>query len=181
MDVRVELRLARDVIKSVLRRFWRRPAFPATVGLLLAIGLGDIFGATTLLRATTLRPIPWPDAPRLGLLVPTHDAEPEVWSVGRVKDVRAAIAEHATLTWFSPATLESPLLGRPLRIAFVDARYFDVLGVTVGPSIRTHGARDDGARALNPLVPPADAFGRCARQRKPNQGQMVKARQVAEL
>ncbi len=148
MDARIDFGPTREVVKSVVRRLWRRPAFPLTVGVLLAIGLGDVFGAATLLRATTFRPIPWHDAPRLGLLVPTHDATPEVWSVGRVKDVRTAIAEHATVTWFSSATLENELLGRPLRTAFVDRRFFDVLGLTLAQRVRGDGARDDGGRAV---------------------------------
>lgn len=79
-------------MKSTLRSLLRRPVFSLTVVGTLALGLGLATAILSLLTEIYLKPLPYPDAARLGLLFGTYPERgwhrasvsvPEVWDVAQ--------------------------------------------------------------------------------------------------
>jgi len=59
-------------IRYALRRWRRRPGFPLTATLTLGLGIGAATAVFSVVDAVLLRPLPWRDADRLGVIHAVH-------------------------------------------------------------------------------------------------------------
>jgi putative ABC transport system permease protein len=118
------------------RLFWRRPAFTAVVVLTLAVGLGATLAIFGVIDAVLLRPLPYKDPGRLGMLWTEDSAHG--FQEGRVSlfnfaDWKARARTFDGMTIFIGQTF---LFGNNdgsterMRSARVDENFFPLLGVT---------------------------------------------------
>jgi putative ABC transport system permease protein len=125
-------RLAQDV-RYALRMLRKSPAFTATVVLTLAVGIGATTAVFSVVDATLLHPLPFPDPDRL---VSVQDDLPGAGSydVGlsqpEWRDLeRSGIFAQVALSWFDENNLTGASRPIRVRLASVSPNYFAMLGV----------------------------------------------------
>ena len=116
-----------------LRRLWNRPLATLGVALVLALGLGATVAVVSVLQAVLLRPLPFPEAERLVKVMPEHRETGTLTTVPYPaftlwRDESRTLGPVA-LTRSAESRLESNDEPRPLKVAEVSPRYFEVMGL----------------------------------------------------
>ncbi len=123
-----------DDVRQALRHLLRRPGFSATVVLILAVGIGPAIAIFTVVNGLLLRPLPYEDPERLGLVridLSGLEAHPGI-SHGEILDLReglrSASAVEAVNREFTTILGEgSEMVARKGTTATLG--FFDLLGV----------------------------------------------------
>lgn len=122
---------ARD-LRFAARTFWHRPAFFATVVLTLGLGIGAATGIASLVDATILRPLPYPNADRL---VAIGEESPRLakapFAAPFLRDVRERLTQYDAIAAFT-STWSVTLTGvgetRSVPGAFVSDGLLELFG-----------------------------------------------------
>ena len=142
-------------LRFALRALAKRPGFTAAVLLTLGLGIGASTAIFSLLNATILRPLPFPESERLVILAgvagPERDVRgasfPEVadWRVGNrsLEDVAIQDAQSMNLRTGDGAIR--------VNMEMVSAGYFDILGVEPARG-RTFLEEEDRTPGSHPVV-----------------------------
>jgi putative ABC transport system permease protein len=123
--------LARD-LRCAARTLLRRPAFFGTVVLTLRIGIGTTAAIASLVDATLLRPLPYPDADRLVAVVEESQRFGRVpFAVAFVREFRAHLTQYDGIAAFT-STWDVTLTGageaRSVPAAFVSDGLLELFG-----------------------------------------------------
>ncbi|HEV3141314.1 MAG TPA: ABC transporter permease, partial [Vicinamibacterales bacterium] len=126
--------LARDV-RYALRSLAQAPTFSAVAVFTLALGIGANTAIFSLLDATLLKPLPFPDADRLvlvwgrftGIGLP-HDRN--AVSAPEFKDIESGNRSFAAVAGIDTGSFNITTGSAPIRVsgAIVSPAFFDVLG-----------------------------------------------------
>jgi predicted permease len=122
---------ARD-LKFAVRTFLRRPAFFATVVLTLGLGIGAATAIASLVDATILRPLPYPNADRLVAIVEDSQQFGKVpFAVAFLRDFRDHLTKYDAIAGFT-STWNVALTGggeaRTVPAAFVSDGLLELFG-----------------------------------------------------
>jgi len=125
-------RLSNDV-RYAARTLRKSPGFTAVAVLTMAVGIGATTAIFSVLDATLLHPLPYPDPDQL---VSIHDDLPGVGSydVGMSQPEwldleRSGIFEHVSPAWFDENNLTGASRPTRVRLTSVAPNYFALLGV----------------------------------------------------
>lgn len=139
-----------DRVPLLLRALSRNRAFCVGVVASVAIGLAGLAVVLAILRGSVLRPIPFDDPKSLVWAISTRDGVPEPFSGSAAQSLREQLADVVSISWYadSPTEVNAGTITDTLRIATVDAAFFQVLRVSLSNTSHA-GARglalDDGA------------------------------------
>jgi putative ABC transport system permease protein len=122
---------ARD-LKFAARTFLRRPAFFATVVLTLGLGIGAATAIASLVDATILRPLPYPDANRLVAIVEESPRFGKVsFATPFLREFRERLTQYDAIVAFT-STWDVTLTGagetRSVPAAFVSDGLLELFG-----------------------------------------------------
>jgi predicted permease len=124
--------LAQDV-RYGLRTLRKSPGFTCVVILTLALGIGATTAIFSVVDATLLRPLPFPEPERLVILqddLPGAGARDVGMSEPEWQDLqRSGIFEYVSPTWFDENNLTGSLEPARVRVLIVAPNYFALLGV----------------------------------------------------
>ena len=124
--------LARDV-RYALRTFSKSPGFTAVVVLTLALGTGATTAMFSVVDATLLRPLPYPQPQQLVSILddlPGVDGRDVGMSEPEWQDLeRSGIFEYVSPTWFDENNLTGSSEPARVRLLIVAPNYFALLGV----------------------------------------------------
>lgn len=129
----------------------RSPGFAGVALLTLALGMGATTAMFTLIQATLLRPLPFPEPDRLYMVylttrTPGREARPTRWSYGEFEMLLDRDLGLQDLAAFARTEFNLTGEGVPYHVRgeVVSAGYFAVLGVPAALG-RTFSAGEDGA------------------------------------
>ncbi|MFV2008153.1 MAG: ABC transporter permease, partial [Longimicrobiales bacterium] len=129
----------------------RSPGFAGVALLTLALGMGATTAMFTLIQATLLRPLPFPEPDRLYMVylttrTPGREARPTRWSYGEFEMLLDRDLGLQDLAAFTRTEFNLTGEGVPYHVRgeVVSAGYFAVLGVPAALG-RTFSAGEDGA------------------------------------
>lgn len=140
--------LARDV-RFAVRMLRRAPAFSATVVVTLSLVIGATAAVFSLAHGVLLRPLPYPQSDRLGVVRPivrsrddvttNQDVDGAMWETVRdhAKTIEAAVAADSVTT-VNFVSNNVPSIAQQLRVG---SGYFHVLGVS--PLLGREFTRDE--------------------------------------
>ena len=119
-------------LRYALRQLWRRPGFALTAILTLALGIGATTAVFSVVDATLLRPLPFPEPDRI--IVPetrSQSGYTQPASYVGYKDERAQLSSFGAFAAYqvSGINLESPHGAVALHAVQGSDNFFDVLGV----------------------------------------------------
>lgn len=121
-------------LRFALRQLWKAPGFTFLAVLTLALGIGLNTSIFSVVNAVLLRPLPYPDADRVAIVMETSRAMPEIsFALPNYLDYRRdnTVFEHFAITRRESYNL-SGLEGRePEQIsgALATANFFKVIGL----------------------------------------------------
>lgn len=138
-------------VRVAVRGLLRRPAFAALAVATLALGIGSVTAIFSLVNATLLRPLPYPDADRLVHVWETHPAQP-VRSVAPANFLDWDARAQSIGTWSAfrddQRTLAIGTRVRRVPTASVTHRFFETLGVPPGLGTGFSGRPNGGTLAV---------------------------------
>src|SRR5215467_13068578 len=124
--------LAQDVGYG-LRSLRKSPGFACTIILTLALGIGATTAIFSVVDATLLRPLPFPEPERLVIIqddLPGVGARDVGMSEPEWQDLqRSGIFEYVSPTWFDENNLTGSSEPARVRVLIVAPTYFALLGV----------------------------------------------------
>lgn len=137
-----------------LRRLKNRPLATLGVALVLALGLGATVAVVSVLQGVLLRPLPFPEAERLVKVMPEHRETGTLTTVPYPaftlwRDESQTLGRVA-LTRTGKSRLEGEGEPRPLKVAEVSPRYFEVMGLD--PELGRGFLADDYRADAPPVV-----------------------------
>ena len=140
-----------------LRSLRRKPSYAVVVILTLALGIGANAAIFSMVHGVLIRPLPYPDPGRLALVWFSYDGSEQ----GRIPasgpelvDLRerTKLFEGLAGIWSSTGALTGEGDPQQLRVGFVTANFFDVLGTapSLGRSFlgREEGQGENGIQAV---------------------------------
>ena len=154
--------LAADT-RYAFRQMRRSPGFTAIAVLSLAVGIGAVTSAFTLLDAFMLRRLPVVEPHRLVAFSLSNSAAWSRWPYAYYAHWREAADAPADVTavyGVSPLIVPDATTGAdalPVRVGIVSGNYFDVLGVPI-PRGRPFTAADDRVPGGHPIAVISDGF-----------------------
>jgi putative ABC transport system permease protein len=126
--------VARDV-KLAARTCLRRPAFFATVVLTLGLGIGAATAIASLVDATILRPVPYPNPDRLVAMVEDSPRFGKVsFAIAFVREFRERLTQYDAIAAFTSSwdvTLTGAGEARTVPAAFVSDGLLELFGARV--------------------------------------------------
>lgn len=154
--------LAQDV-RYGLRTLRKSPGFACVVILTLALGIGASTAIFSVVDATLLRPLPFPDPQRLVILqddLPGAGARDVGMSEPEWVDLqRSGIFEYVSPTWFDENNLTGSSEPARVRVLIVAPNYFALLGVK--PQLGRTFNPEDQSPGLLPEVVISDGLWKC--------------------
>lgn len=153
-------------VRHGLRSFRRNPAFTAVAVLTLALGLGANTAIFAVLYNVVLRPLPYPDAPRLVKVYLTVNEDrrgardipfsyPKFEDLQRSSTVFDSMAAYAQLRY----TIMDPGPAERVNGEIASAGYFPMLGITAALG-RTFLPEEDGEPGAHAVAILGDALWR---------------------
>jgi predicted permease len=147
-------RLSRDV-RYALRTLRKSPGFTAIAVLTMALGIGTNTAIFTVVDATLLRPLPYPQPEQLVSIaddLPGIGAKDVGMSQPEWEDLQhSGIFDNVSATWFDENNLIATSDPVRVRILLVTPNYFALLGV--GPQLgRTFNPQDHSPGLLEEVV-----------------------------
>ncbi|GMR14218.1 MAG: ABC transporter permease [Gemmatimonadota bacterium] len=146
----------------------RSPGFVAVALLTLALGMGATTAMFTLIHATLLRPLPFPEPDNLYMVylttrTPGRETRPTRWSYGEFQVLRDRDLGFQGLAAFARAEFNLTGEGVPYHVRgeVVSSGYFAVLGVPTALG-RTFLAGEDGASGRTAVAVVSDELWRSA-------------------
>ena len=146
-------------IPRVVRAIARSPGIAAGVISTIAVGVGALAVAFTMIDAAIFRQPPFPEAPRLAMVystrtAPTFGTVRERWSYPRIQALRELVTSYELLANHTPSsglTLTGTEETEPVAGEFVSPSYFTLLGArpVVG---RVFGPGEDVTQGAHPLI-----------------------------
>ena len=119
--------------RYALRTLKKAPGFAITAIATMAIGIGATTAIFSVVEATLLRPLPYPDPGRLVSVaadMPGVNALDVGMSQPEWRDLqRSGIFEHVSPVWFDENNLVGGIRAERVRIVIVAPNYFALLGV----------------------------------------------------
>ncbi len=141
-------------IRYGIRMLVRSPGFTLIAVLTLALGIGANTAVFSVLNAVLLRPLPFPDSRRVGvLLVSENHAAPE-WAAAYAdfEDWRRQSTVFEGITTFAPQSVNFTGRAEPTRIrgGFVSANFLSLVGVQpyLGRAFKTGEDEQGGSRVV---------------------------------
>ena len=150
-------------LKSALRSLAKAPVFSLVAVLTLSLGLAACSTAFSLVNAVLLRPLPFPDAPRLVAiheLMPKFSPEPLPVNAWHFETWRRSATSFSDLALFNAGTAALTGTGEARRVPVASATHevFSVLGFV--PRMGRLFSRDDEAPGRDQVVVITDSFWR---------------------
>ena len=149
-------------LRVAWRSLSRRPAFAASLLLVLTLGIGVTAAVFTLVRAVLFEPLPVPHPDELRLVV-QQDGEPFLLSAPTARRLAEDPAFGGRAAAYSNANRVSLRVGEqpaePCQVQFVNAAFFSALGVPVARG-RAFVAADDVPGAPQAVAIVSHAFWR---------------------
>ena len=159
--------LGADMARAA-RSLRRSPGFASVAVLTLALGMGATTAMFTLIHATLLRPLPFPEPDRLAMVylanrTPGRGEVRTRWSYGEFELLRARERGFEGLAAFTRAEFNLSDEDAPYHVwgEVVSADYFDVLGVGAARG-RTFVPEEDGVGGLRAVAIVSDELWRGA-------------------
>ncbi|MEM8929715.1 MAG: ABC transporter permease, partial [Acidobacteriota bacterium] len=119
-------------LRLAIRRLSRQPGFAVTSVLILGLGLGATVTLFAVVDAVLVRPLPYPEAERIHMLhAERTDGERLNFTGNEVTELRAGFAsayDDLSMVFFESRVLDGGREPVQLRLARVDAEFFDVFG-----------------------------------------------------
>ena len=119
-------------LRYALRSLRKSPGFTIAAVLTLALGIGANSAIFSVVNATLIRPLPYPQGDQLALIFTTAPGDPRDFvSQPDLDDWRARAQSFSGIASLSPQSVNLTGGERPDRVlgSFVSANYFDVLKV----------------------------------------------------
>lgn len=145
----------RQDARYAVRTLMKTPGFAVTAIATMAIGIGATTAIFSVVDATLLRPLPYPDPGRLVSIaadMPGVNARDVGMSQPEWRDLqRSGIFEHVSPVWFDENNLVGGIRAERVRIVIVAPNYFAMLGVRTQIG-RAFDPRDEAPGVLPEVV-----------------------------
>jgi putative ABC transport system permease protein len=148
-------------LRFAARSLRRSPAFAVAAISTLALGIGATAGVFTLVNGVLLRPFPWTDPDRIGIVWPVQPRGERTWlSLPELDDLQRDVPAFAAVAGFTDLrpTLLLDGAGQEIQALAVSHQFFGMLGVV--PSLGRDFSPEDDHDGAAPAAILSHAFWR---------------------